>query len=114
MNTTLLIVITCIILLLLVVPLLFFVRRRVDLNMEDDVLVMKYPLSTKKINLESELQSWEIQKAYYLWWGEFQAVHMRFKNGKQRNISSIFNQSNYKLLYQHLEDRFKSRKKITK
>jgi hypothetical protein len=82
--------------------------------MEDDVLVMKYPLSTKKINLESELQSWEVQKAYYLWWGEFHAVHMLFKDGKQRNISSIFNQSNYDLLHQFLDDRFKGRKKNTK
>lgn len=113
MNPTLLIVITCIVLLLLIVPLLFFVRRRVDLSMENDVLVMKYPLRTKKINLDSELQSWEVQKAYYLWWGEFHAVHMRFKDGKQRNISSIFNQSNYKLLHQYLEREFKSRKKNT-
>ncbi|MDF9797446.1 hypothetical protein OKW21_002709 [Catalinimonas alkaloidigena] len=113
MDSTLLIVITCVILLLLIVPLLFFVRRRVDLSTENDVLVMKYPLSTNKIDLNSELQSWELQEANYLWWGKFHAVHMIFKSGKQRNISSIFNQSNFDVLYRFLESRFAERK-ITK
>lgn len=111
MNSTLIIVITCIILLLLLLPLLFFVRRRVDISLEEDILVLKYPFSTKRIDLDKELVHWRMQQAYYLRWGVFYSVNMMFKNGKQRNVSSLFNQSNYDLLYQFLERRFISRKK---
>lgn len=114
MNTTLIVVITCVILLLLVLPLLFFVRRRVDLSLENDILIMKYPLSTKRIDLDKELRSWKVQQAYYLRWGTFYSVNMLFKNGKQRNVSSLFNQSNYALLYGFLDSRFKNRRKPEK
>ncbi|WPP51185.1 hypothetical protein [Catalinimonas niigatensis] len=111
MDTTLLIVVTCIILLLLLMPLLFFVRRRVDIGLEDDVLILKYPLSTKRIDLDKELEHWKVQQAYYLRWGVFYSINMMFKNGKQRNISSLFNQGNYALLYDFLNSRFKDRRK---
>lgn len=111
MDTTLTLFLTCIVLLLLVAPLLFFVRRRVDISLEDHVLVLKYPLRTRRIDLDKELEHWKVQEAYYLRWGVFYSVNMMFKDGKQRNVSSLFNQANYATLYDFLNKRYLSRKK---
>lgn len=111
MNSTLIVVVITILLFFLLLPLLFFFRRRVDLDLEGDTLIIKYPLSDKKINLQEELKSWEVQQAYYIRWGVFYSINMQFNNGKQLAVSSLLNQPNFDLLFAHLNSRFKERKK---
>lgn len=111
MNTTLILVIASILIMFLIFPLLFFLRRRVELSLDGDILVLNYPVSDKKIDLERELLNWEVEQAYYIRWGIFHAIKMRFKNGKQLAVNSLFNQSNYDLLFSHLNSKFKDRRK---
>ncbi len=111
MSSTLILVISTIVILLLLLPLLFFFRRRVDLGLEGDVLILKYPLTDKKIDLQQDLESWEVQRAFYIRWGEFHSINLRFKNRKSLAISSLLNQDNYDLLFTHLNERFKEKRK---
>lgn len=111
MSSTLTLVLTSIILLLLLLPLMFFLRRNVALSVEDDILILKYPFTTRSIDLDKELESWKVQQAYYMRWGVFYSISMLFKNGKRIAVSSLFNQNNYDLLYNLLDSRFKNRKK---
>jgi hypothetical protein len=111
MSSTLILVVTTIIILFLLLPLLFLFRRRVDLSLEGDVLVLKYPLTDKKIDLQKELESWEVQRAFYIRWGVFYSINMRFKNRKSIVVSSLFNQNNYSLLFSYLNERFKGKRK---
>ncbi len=111
MSATLTVLLASIILLFLFLPLFYFIRRRVELSLEGDILNMKYPFNTKRIDLDKELKNWDVQKAYYLRWGEFNAVGMLLTNGKRVAVSSLFNQNNYDLLYGHLNSRFNSRRK---
>ncbi len=109
MSSTLILVITSIILLILLFPLFFFLRRRVDISLENEVLVLKSPFNTEKIDLDKALRSWKVQEAYYLRWGKFSAISMLFENGRRKNISSMYNQSNYDVLHRFLNTKFKSR-----
>lgn len=103
------VVVASILLLILLFPLLFYLRRRVELRLENDMLVLEYPLSTKRIDLETELQHWSIQSAHYIRWGFFSSIIMVFKDGRRVTVSSMFNQKNYDLLYKHLSSRFPER-----
>lgn len=111
MSNTLIVVIASIVVLFLLLPFLFLFRRRVDLELEGDVLILNYPLTTKKIDLNKELKSWELQRAAYFRLGAFYAITMRFKNEKRVMVSSLLNQENYNLLFRHLNSRFKDRRK---
>lgn len=111
MSSTLTLVLASIILLFLLLPLMFFLRRRVELSLEGDVLILKYPLNTRRIDLDKELENWKVQQAYYMRWGVFYSISMLFKNGKRVAVSSLFNQSNYDLLYNLLNSKFKNRRK---
>ena len=111
MNSTLILLLTTIVLLILIFPLLFFLRRRVELKIEEETLLLQYPLSTKRVDLLHELESWSVEKAYYIRWGIFHSLSLKFKNGKKLAVSSLMNQGNYDLLYNHLADRFPERRK---
>jgi hypothetical protein len=113
MSSTLILVVTTIIILFLLLPFLFLFRRRVDLGLEGDVLVLKYPLTDRKVDLQEELESWEVQRAFYIRWGVFYSINMHFKGRKSITVSSLFNQSNYSLLFSHLNERFKAKRKTT-
>lgn len=110
MNNTLILVLASIIILLLLLPLLFFLRRRVELKLEKDILVLDFPLSTKKIDLDKELNKWNVQNAHYVRWGIFSTINMYLNNGKRISVSSMFNQSNYDQLHKHLRSRFQDRR----
>nr|WKN37567.1 hypothetical protein K4G66_02435 [Tunicatimonas sp. TK19036] len=109
MSTTVSLVLATIVLLLLLFAIVFFLRQRVAFSIEDDTLVVKSPLSTKRINLEKELESWKVQQAYYLRWGRVYSINMLFAQGNRIAVSSLFNQENYNSLYHHLKSRFKSK-----
>lgn len=110
MSSTLILVLASIILLFLFLPLIFFLRRRVELSLEGDVLILKYPFTTRRIDLDKELENWNVQQAYYMRWGVFYSISMLFKNGKRIAVSSLFNQNNYDLLFHLLDSRFKNRR----
>jgi hypothetical protein len=110
MNSTLILVVSTIIILFLLLPLLFLFRRRVDLDLEGDVLVLKYPLTEERIDLQKELESWKVQRAFYIRWGVFYSITMHFKSRKSIAVSSMFNQNNYSLLFAHLNKRFQDKK----
>lgn len=110
MNETLLLVLASILILFLVLAVLFIFRGRAELTLEEHTLILKYPLSTKRINLRQELESWKIQKANYLRLGIFYTILIHLKNGKHVMLSSRFNQSNYNLLYKHLSLNFPDRR----
>ena len=110
-STLTLLIVTSILLLFLIFPLLFFLRRRVDLRLEKDVLFLEYPFQTRKIDLNKDLKDWKIEKAYYFRWGVFYSIMMRLNDGKQVAVSSLFNQKNFDLLFNHLNSRFPERKK---
>lgn len=112
MSSTLTLVLISILVFFLIFPLLFYLRRRVELSIEEDLLVLKYPFKTKRIDLEKELESWEVQEAYYIRWGVFHSINMRFKSGKRITVSSLFNQENYDLLFDHLSKNFPERIKV--
>lgn len=111
MSNTLIVVIASIVVLFLLLPFLYFFRRRVDLELEGDVLIISHPFSTKRIDLNEELKSWEVQQAYYIRMGAFYAINLHFNNGKRLAVSSVMNQENYRLLFNHLNSRFKDRRK---
>jgi hypothetical protein len=110
MSSTLLVIIVSIILLFIVVIALFVFRTSVEVALENkDILVLKYPLTTKRIDLEQELKNWKVQKAHYIRWGIVYSVNMLFRDGKRVNVNSRFSQHNYELLHNHLSSRFPNR-----
>lgn len=110
MSTTLILVIASILLLLLLFPLFFFVRRRVELHLDGDALILDYPFSSRRIMLDQELESWRVQQAYYMRWGTFYSIDMQLKSGKHVAVSSMLNQENYQLLLEHLRTHFPDRR----
>lgn len=109
MSTTVILVLATIVILSLMLLIVFFLRQRVSYRIEDDVLVVKSPFSTKRIDLDKELENWKVQQAYYLRWGMFYSINMLFTPGNRIAVSSLFNQENYDLLFQHLNSQFKSK-----
>ena len=110
MNNTLLLILASIILLFLIGLFFFFFRRRVVLKPEEDQLLIKYPFKTKEITLDQELESWQVNKTYYIRWGIYYAVSMKLKSGKQLSVDSLFNQQKFDLLYNYLSSRFQERR----
>lgn len=111
MNDLSILILTSIVLLFIIFPLLFFLRKRVELKIEKDKLILEYPLSTKEIDMKKELESWSVERYYYIRWGVFHSITMIFKNGKRLAVNSLMNQENYDLLYDYLASRFQERKK---
>ncbi|AHM58368.1 hypothetical protein D770_00460 [Flammeovirgaceae bacterium 311] len=110
MSSTLTLIIVSIVLLFIVLISLFIFRTSVEIMLEeDDILVLKYPLSTKKIDLAEELENWKVQKAHYIRWGIIYSINMLLKSGKRINVNSRFSQHNYETLHHHLSSRFANR-----
>jgi hypothetical protein len=103
MNYNFVVALLAIFLLMIIFPLLFFFRRRVEISIENNELILQYPLTTQIIDLEKDLKHWELQETYYIRWGAFQTITLTFNNGKTMNISSLFNQTNYNTLYNYLK-----------
>ena len=111
MDSNLIMILASIFLLFLIFPFLFFVRRRAELRLEENILILEYPISTKKIELENELESWGVEKSYYIRWGVFYSVTLLLKSGKRVVVNSLLNLKNYDLLYEHLSSHFPERRR---
>lgn len=109
MNTTLSLVLISAALLFLIFLFVYFFGERMNVVPEEDLLIVKKITKEKKISLKQELESWKLQEAYYLRWGRVYAINMLFKDGRRKAMSSRFNQSNFDLLYQHLNKHYKNR-----
>lgn len=114
MNTTLILVVASILLLSLLLPFFFFVRRRVELSLDGDDLILEYPVSSRRISLDKELESWRVQKAFYIRWGTFYSINMQLNNGKHVTVTSMLNQDNYNLLFKHLRNYYSERRTADK
>ncbi|WP_224999125.1 hypothetical protein [Cesiribacter sp. SM1] len=110
MSSTVLVLIVSIVLLFIILIFLFIFRTSVEIKLENEnILVLKYPLTTKRVNLEQELENWKVQKAHYIRWGIVHSINMLFRDGKRVNVNSRFGQHNYELLHNHLSSRFPNR-----
>ena len=110
MSTTLIVVLASIVLFFLLFILLFAFRERVEVGVEEDVLLLNYPFSKKRIALKKELKSWKVQQAYYLRLGQVYSINMLFRDGKRAAVSSRLNEENYDLLYDYLSSRYPDRR----
>lgn len=110
MSETLLLVLASILVLFLIFIFLFIFRGKTEITFEGQEVILKYPLSTKRIHLAEELETWKIQRTYYLRLGVFYTIIMRLKNGKHLMVSSRFNQENYNQLLSHLTTHYKQRR----
>lgn len=110
MSETLLLILASIFVLFLIFVFLFIFRGKTEINFEGQEIILKYPLSTKRINLDEELEKWKIQRTYYLRLGVFYTIIMRLKRGKHFMVSSRFNQENYNQLLNHLTTHYRQRR----
>lgn len=110
MDTTLTVALLSIALFFLLFILLFLFRERVEVQVENDCLLLRYPFKKRKISLDKELVSWKVQEAYYLRLGMIHAINMLLKNGKRIAINSRLNQENYDRLYDYLSSNYKNRR----
>jgi hypothetical protein len=100
-----------IVLLMMVFPLLFFYRRKGEIRIEGDTLVMLYPLQEKKYDLKNNLKFWKVQEAYFIRWGVIYSIQMTMNNGKIIQVGSMLNRDNYNKLFRYLKSRFPERRK---
>lgn len=114
MENTLVVVVVTIVLLLLIFPLLFFFRRSTDVVLQDDILVLQYPLSKEEINLIQDLKSWNLQEAYFLRLGKVYSINMELNNGKWKSVSSRFNPESFQGIYRYLEAKHNNKRKADK
>ena len=111
MNNTLLLILASIILLFLIGLFFFFFRRRVILKPEEDQLLIKYPFKTKEITLDKELESWKVNRTYYIRWGIYYALSLKLNNGKYLSVDSLFNQNKFDSVYSYLSSRFQEKRR---
>ena len=110
MNNTTILVLASAAILFLIFIVLFIVWERVQVELEGHTLILKYPLSNKKIDLDKELVSWKVQEAYYIRLGMIYSINMLFRDGKRVQVNSRLNQENFDRLYEHLETHYVGRK----
>ncbi len=106
MDSTLMAVIASIIIFLVLFFMLFLSRERVEVQVDEDCLLLRYPFKKRKIDLQQELVSWKVQEAFLLRLGMVYSINMLFRNGKRVGLSSRFNQENYDKLYAHLDTHY--------
>ena len=110
MNSTLLLILASIAILFILFMVLYIVWERAQVSLEDHILVLKYPLSQKRIDLDKELKSWKVQEAYYLRLGMIYSINMLFRDGKRVQVSSRLNQESYDRLYEYLDNHYSNRR----
>lgn len=114
MNETLIIVLVSIVLLTLMIPALLFFRKSTDIQLEEDVLTLRYPFSKESIRLSTDLKSWDLQEALFLRLGKVYAIQLDLNNGKIKSISSRFNAKNFQKVLQYLEANYSARRKTVR
>lgn len=112
MNEILILVLLTITLLILMIPALLYFRKSTDLDLEGDVLTLRYPLSKNTIRFSSDLRRWDLQEAVFLRIGKVYAIDIELMNGKRKSISSRFNAEGFQKVLQYLEVNYKERRKV--
>jgi len=110
-NDILTLILITIALLILMIPAFLFFRKSTDMQIEGDVLTLRYPFSKDIIRLATDLKSWNLQEAFLLRIGKVYAIQLNLKNGKVKSISSRFNAKDFQKVLQHLEEKYGERKK---
>ncbi|EMR01098.1 hypothetical protein [Cesiribacter andamanensis] len=110
MNSTLLLVLVSILLLFLLVLGLMLFRERVELQLDQDKILLRYPFSKRLQHLEQDLSSWKIQQAHYLRWGVVYSINMLFSDGRRAAVNSRINPENFESLYKYLNSQYASRR----
>lgn len=110
MSDILVLILASVILLFLVGLFFFSLRRRLTLKPEEDKLLIRYPFKTREIALDKELESWKVDKNYYIRWGLFYSISMKLNNGKYLSVDSLFNQNKFDAVYSYLTSRFQEKR----
>lgn len=92
------------------IPALLFFRKSTDMQIEGDVLTLRYPFSKDIIRLSTDLKSWNLQEAFFLRIGKVYAIQLHLTNGKVKSISSRFNVKDFQKVLQYLEANYGERK----
>lgn len=110
MESPFLIVIVTIILLIIIAPALFFIRRSTDISLEEDIIILRYPFSKESIHIHKDLESWNLQEAYYYRMGKIYALNLELNNGKWKSIGSRFNPESFEKILSYLEANYSSKR----
>lgn len=113
MNDILLLVLITIVLLALMIPALLFFRKNTDMQLDGDMLILRYPLSKETIRLSTDLKRWNLQEAYFLRLGKIYAIHLELENGKQKSISSRFNAEDFQKVLRYLNGNYSARREAS-
>jgi hypothetical protein len=111
METFIVVIIVAVILVLVFLPLLYYTRRSSDVRLEGEMLVIRYPIQKKEINLKTDLKSWNMQEAKFLWIGKVYAINLELNSGKWHNVNSRFNSESFNKVFEFLEKNFKDKRK---
>lgn len=114
MDSTLIVVLASIVIFFLLFIILFLFRERIEVQLEDDSLLLRYPFKKRKIQLNKELISWKVQEAYYLRLGMVYSINMLLSDGRRIALSSRFNHDNYEKLYNHLSSHYPRKREADK
>jgi hypothetical protein len=109
MNSTLIVVFLSIAIFFLLFILLFLFRERVEVQLDKNILLLKFPFKKKRLDLENDLVNWKVQEAYYLRMGMVYSINMLFRSGRRVAVSSRLNHENYERLYEHLSSQYPGR-----
>lgn len=106
MDTTIIVVLASIVIFFLLFIMLFLFRERVEVQLEENSLLLRYPFKKRKVALDKELMSWKVQEAYYLRLGMVYSINMLLQDGRRIAISSRFNHENYEKLFDYLKSHY--------
>lgn len=81
------------------------------MRLEGKNLVIRYPVSKKEINLETELKSWKMQHINHLWIGQTQSINIELQSGKWHHINSRTNRETIEEVYHFLDENYSERRK---
>lgn len=109
MDSTIIVVFASIAIFFLLFIMLFLFRERVEVQLEKNELLLKFPFKKRRLDLEKDLVNWKVQEAYFLRMGMVYSINMLFRNGRRVAISSRLNHENYERLYEHLSSQYASR-----
>ncbi|MBS9524840.1 hypothetical protein KIH41_14915 [Litoribacter ruber] len=97
----------------LIFPIWLFLRRSTELKIQGSEVTFISPIQSESISFEKDLISWQVQEAYFLWWGKVYAINMQFAGNKWKSINSRIQPENYQKLLRVLSEYY-AEKRIDK
>lgn len=104
------VIIAAIILVIIFSSMAFFTRRSSDIRLEGKNLVIRYPLTKKEINLDTELKSWKMQEVNRLWIGKTHAINLELQSGKWHHVDSRSNSETIKDIFIFLTENYEEKR----